>query len=451
MTTHKSLQDSLDEAGAPTKLLTRPLPSMASMMPYPAAHSDWREEQKAWKSTAVLFDQSYHMTDLYITGPDRLDLVKNTAVNSFANFGANRAKQYVATTEHGFIVGDGILFCLSEDELCYVGSSTVANWIQYQAEVGKYDVDFVREERGATDPVPKRYYRYEIQGPTAWKVVERAHGGPIDRIKFFHLGEFTIGDLSVRAFNHTMAGVPGDESTGVELFGPKAEEEQFLAAVLEAGQEFGLVRGGALSYLSTAAESGWIPIPMPAIYTDDLKGYRQILDQDSEEAWITISGSFRSDRIEDYYVTPWDLGYGHIVKFDHDFVGRAALENMATEPQRKKVWLTWNRDDTVRAIASSMLDGDDRARPLDGVCQMGTYDQVRSGDGTLVGLAVLHGFTVNLGGWVSLASVDGEAAVDGNQVEILWGDPDGGASSPYVATHQQTKIRATVSTKSPIA
>ena len=36
-----------------------------------------------------------------------------------------------------------------------------------------------------------------------------------------------------------------------------------------------------------------------------------------------------SDSIEDYYLTPWDLGYGAFVKFDHDFIGREALEKMA--------------------------------------------------------------------------------------------------------------------------
>jgi glycine cleavage system aminomethyltransferase T len=38
--------------------------------PYPPAYTNWRDEQRAWHDTAVLFDQSYHMVDLYIKGPD---------------------------------------------------------------------------------------------------------------------------------------------------------------------------------------------------------------------------------------------------------------------------------------------------------------------------------------------------------------------------------------------
>ena len=64
----------------------------------------------------------------------------------------------------------------------------------------------------------------------------------------------------------------------------------------------------------------------------------------------SLGGSFYSEDIRDYYLTPYDLGYGPFVKFDHDFVGRAALEKMAAIRQRKKVTLVWNGDDVERAI-----------------------------------------------------------------------------------------------------
>ena len=62
---------------------------------------------------------------------------------------------------------------------------------------------------------------------------------------------------------------------------------------------------------------------------------------------MSLGGSFYSPAIEDYYATPWDLGYGHLVKFDHEFVGREALEAMVDEPHRSKVTLVWNADDVL--------------------------------------------------------------------------------------------------------
>ena len=41
----------------------------------PAEFSNWRDEQVAWRETCALFDQSHHMTDLYIEGPDVIRLL----------------------------------------------------------------------------------------------------------------------------------------------------------------------------------------------------------------------------------------------------------------------------------------------------------------------------------------------------------------------------------------
>ena len=64
-----------------------------------------------------------------------------------------------------------------------------------------------------------------------------------------------------------------------------------------------------------------------------MKAYREWLPADGYEATGSLGGSFYSDDIEDYYLTPYDLGYGPFVKFDHDFIGREALEQMADEPE----------------------------------------------------------------------------------------------------------------------
>ena len=83
-----------------------------------------------------------------------------------------------------------------------------------------------------------------------------------------------------------------------------------------------------------------------------MKGYRQWLSAKSYEAMASLGGSFYSNDITDYYLTPYDLGYGPFVKFDHDFVGRAALEKMADNQKRKKVTLVWNGEDIARVFGS---------------------------------------------------------------------------------------------------
>ena len=38
--------------------------------PIPSEFSNWRKEQRAWRESIALMDQSFHMTDLYVEGPD---------------------------------------------------------------------------------------------------------------------------------------------------------------------------------------------------------------------------------------------------------------------------------------------------------------------------------------------------------------------------------------------
>ena len=168
------------------------------------------------------------------------------------------------------------------------------------------------------------------------------------------MGELTIGGHKVRALHHGMSGVPG-----LELFGPWDEREDVRAAIVEAGKDFGLRQVGSRVYATNTLESGWIPCPLPAVFTgDELKAYREWLPANGYEGTGSLGGSFYSDDITDYYLTPHDLGYWPFVKFDHDFVGREALEAMADEPQRKKVTLAWNGEDVAPAIGTLFEKGD---------------------------------------------------------------------------------------------
>src|SRR5262249_28089327 len=158
----------------------------------------------------------------------------------------------------------------------------------------------------------------------------------------------------VRALRHGMAGAPG-----LEIWGAYEEREEIRAAILAAGKEFGIVPVGARAYATNTLESGWIPSPLPAVYTDDpMKPYRQRLPATSYEAAGSIGGSFYSKNIEDYYMTPYELGYGPFVKFDHDFIGREALEKIAGKAHRKKVTFAWNPDDVIKVFRSMLEQGD---------------------------------------------------------------------------------------------
>ena len=268
-------------------------------------------------------------------------------MNSFADFPVDRAKQFVAVNHEGYLIGDAILFHLGEDSFDLVGWFMVLDWVQYLGETGDYDVTFERDANSLmrTPGVDPTLYRYELQGPHALALMEKLTGAPVPPTRFFHMATFTIAGLEVRSLRHGMAGQPG-----FELFGPWAEGERVRSAILEAGAEFDLVLVGAKAYSSANLESAWVPSPLPAIFTGE--GTAEYLKWLPANRAGSLAGSFRSDDIEDYYLTPYDLGYGRSVAFDHDFIGRAALEQHAAGAQRTKVTLVWNPEDVAAAQRS---------------------------------------------------------------------------------------------------
>src|SRR6516164_6587570 len=349
---YKNLEELLQSAGGPVKLLRN---SQTGPNVYPVVqpeYTNWRDEQQAWQKSCVLFNQSYHMTDMYVEGPGALKLFSDLGINSFKTFEVNSAKQFIPCNYDGYVIGDVILVRLGENLFDVVGRTSVHNWVQFHAETKGYDVKLERDERSAvrTGPVVRKAYRFQIQGPNAMKLIEKVTGQPAPNIKFFKGCTMTIAGKKVNALRHGMAGQPG-----FELFGPWEDGETVRLALVEAGKEFGLRQVGARAYSSNTLESGWIPSPLPAIYTgQELRAYREWLPADSYEAKASIGGSFYSDNIEDYYLTPWELGYGHIVKFDHDFIGRAALEKKAKGPHRQKVTLALDTESVLKVLATSL-------------------------------------------------------------------------------------------------
>ena len=442
--TAASLQDLLQGSKSATALLYNQQTGPNVYPGVPAEYTNWRDEQEAWQKTCVLFNQCYHMADLIVEGPDALKLLSYLAYNSFKGFEVGKAKQFAPCSYDGFIIGDVILFYLAENKFELVGRAPALNWVRFHAETGGYKVNLDLDERTALrkDPSRRRFFRFQVQGPNAMKVIEKATGKPAPDVKFFNMTRLTIAGKTMWALRHGMAGQPG-----LELFGSWDDGETVRQAIIEAGKDYGLRLVGARAYSSNAIESGWIPSPLPAVYTGEaMKKYRQWLPAEGYEAKTSIGGSFYSERIEDYYLSPWDLGYGPFVKFDHDFIGRQALEKMAGKTHRKKVTLALDSDDVLRVIGS-MYQKRDRFKYMDfpsAVYAMHPYDTVLV-NGKMAGLSTWISYSANEGKMLTLAILDAEHSTPGTDATLVWGEPGGGSAKPTVERHVQTEIRAVVS------
>jgi vanillate/3-O-methylgallate O-demethylase len=447
--TFTSLQDLIDATPDLAAYLYNDTPgphsrARAGLSPVPAEFSNWRDEQRAWRESAILFDQSHHMPELYLKGPDALRLLSQVGVNSLANLAPGVAKQFMGCNPRGQMIGDCILYDLGDQVYELVSSMPLLNWVEYQAQAGAWNVTTERDNNTSDNPAGRRLkFRFQLDGPAASEIFDEVVEGDTPVIRFFRTARVTIAGVQVLVLRHGMAG-----HAGVEISGPYSRGEAVRAAILRAGARHGLRQGGTKAYFSTLYEQAWVAYPLPAIYTgDDLRGYREWLPADGWEGKFSIAGSFVSADIEDYYVTPYDLGYGHIVKFDHDFIGRRALEDLAPNPPRKKVTLVWNKEDVLRIVGSLLEPGVPYKYldlPVADYGNMVQRDEVRTLDGKLIGLSTYSGYSTNERKILSIALLDAEHATPGAEVTLLWGEPCGGSRKPHVELHQQTLVRATV-------
>jgi len=439
----KNLQDVLDNAGNVIDFLRNQQTGPNVYPGVPAEYTNWRDEQAGWAKTAVLFNQSYHMVDLAVEGPDAFNFLNYLGINSFKNFTPGKAKQWVPVTPEGYVIGDVILFYLAENKFNLVGRAPAIEWAEFHAATGNWNVKVTRDERWALRSDGKRTsYRFQLQGPNAMAVLRDAMGAEPPELKFFNMADITIAGKTVGALRHGMAGQPG-----YELFGPWADYEAVHSALVAAGKAHDLRLVGGRAYSSNTLESGWVPSPFPGfLFGEGSRAFREWASDKSYGALCSIGGSHVPETLEGYCLTPWDIGYGIIVKFDHDFIGREALEKKAAGPHREKVTLALDDQEVLR-VMSSYFARDERAKYMEfpsAVYSMHPYDAVLV-DGKQIGISTWIGYSSNEGKMLTLAMVEPDYAKPGTKVQLLWGEPDGGTKKPTVEPHVQTQITATVS------
>ena len=437
----RSLQQVMDAAGGPVSLLRN-----GGLGPYvfpgiPAEFTNWRDEMRAWKHHVALLEQSYHMCELHLRGPQALELISSLAVNKLGNFPVMRGKQLVLAGHDGRYIADAILVHEEDDFYRIVGAPFASDWVQFNASLGKYDVEVVRDDSWSVRQAPRNVFRIQIQGKKALELMHRVTGGDLPDIKFFHVGELTIAGRKVRALRHGMAG-----EVGYELYGPWEDQEAIRAAIREAGADLGLRQIGAHAYVVSAAESGWLAMPLPAIYHgEEMKPFREWLSEYHLETVGTLGGSFVSDNITDYYVDPIELGYGKTVDWDGDFVGRDALEKRRDNQTRTKRTLVWNEQDVMDIMQSSLfphgkVPGKAFSLPSP-MYATWLVDSIRK-DGKHIGISTWPAYTANAESMLSLAVMDLAHAEPGTEVTFLWGEPNSTRAS--VEAHEVREIRATV-------
>ncbi len=389
----------------------------------PFEYSGWRKEVMSWKEACYLHSGLNPSFAYRIKGPDALRLLSDISVNGFASFAVGSLRHAIMCNEAGLIVAHGVLLRIAEDEFVshYLGA-----WTDYKLKTGKYDAvgEFISDE-----------FIMQLAGPRSLEALERATGDCLHDLRFARHRTTEINGRGVRVLRVGMAG-----TLGYEIHGKMRDVRVIYAALLKAGEPYGIVKLGRTAYTMNHTENGFpqLFVHFPAPLHEDAGFLVHQGEQWKRRPPPLLSGSMGED-IRLRYRNPVELGWAHMIKFDHDFIGRAALEKEVADPRRRMVTLEWNSEDVVEVYASQFRPGE-HYLPME-VNHSGQYrgrhqlhaDQVLR-DGRLVGVSSGRMYSYYYRRVISLCSVDVAHSALGTELSVLWGDPG----------TRQKEIRATV-------
>ena len=196
-------------------------------------------------------------------------------------------------TPDGYVIGDVILFGLAADRYNLVGRAPVPNWLTYHAETGGHDVEVQFDQRTALrSDLRRRYYRFQVQGPNAMAVLEKALGHAPRTSS-----SSTCAPSRSPARGHARCATAWPASRAGSSSDRSRTARPSMRRSCERGPGSRAHARRRAAYGSNAIESGWIPSPLPAVYTGDgLTAYREWLPAAGYEGSASLGGSFVSSK-----------------------------------------------------------------------------------------------------------------------------------------------------------
>jgi len=402
-------------------------------------YTDWIDESMSWKDTLYIGDWS-PLEKMQVSGPEALQFFSSIAVNGFTKFDVGQAKHIVLCNRSGKIMGEGVLMRLADDDYLFTSGPGVA-WAHYQFKKGGF--------RAEAELISNRRFIIQLQGPNSLFVMEKATGESLRDIGFMRFRETHIGNHTLLALRQGMAG-----EVGYELHGPIKDAPAIFSTLLEIGRDFGIRRLGGRTKMVNHVEACF-PTPsvdfVPALFGDDEREFTETyFSPNARSIYRKTDGSFEYEDISTLYRTPVELGWKKNVKFDHDFIGREALEPEVHEPRRTMVTLVWNAEDVADVYGSLFRKNTipfqymELPRNILGCVFADTVTK----DGAHIGVSTSRCYSYYFREMLSLCVIDVTLATPGTDVQVIWGRPSGPqktirakvAAAPYKKDNRRADV-----------
>lgn len=397
-------------------------------------YTGWADEQMSWKTDCYLGDWTNSLNEMWVSGSDAIEFFKAFNSNSFEKFGVGKAKHYMMCNEKGQIVAEGVLMRLSEEQFVFQSNVFYA-YYQYCTNRERFP--------NLTVEVPEPYpycgsmkleaklFKFQLQGPKALAHTEKVTGQDLKDVKFMNFVPVKILGYDCIALRQGMSG-----EIGFEIQGPIEHAQEIYDYIFREGEEFGCRRLGTRTSMINHLEACYPTGAMHFAPAVD-EGYEQWQrDAGMEPFYPAMSGSYDGE-YEYLTCNPYELNWAMCVKFDHEFQGRKALEDVVDSVKRKVVTLELNSEDMIE-IYASLFDTENEPYEVMELPMTPNFamqaDKILDMDGNLIGFATDPGYSIYFRKILSLSVIEKPFDKPGTEVQVLWGAPG----------KRQKLIRATV-------
>jgi len=369
----------------------------------------WKPETMSWKTGCYLHSGLSGPSEYSFRGPDAARFLASISING-ADWPVGRSRHLVMLDDEGLIANHTLAIRDGEESFRHFAAPP---WSIYMLQRAGMDVEFAVRE----------VFILQVAGPTSLQVLERATGEGLRDVGFLATRPTQVPgvDAEVEISRIGMAG-----TLAYELRGPLEAGPAVYDIVYRAGRDLGMKRLGWRSYMVNHVEGGFAQGLGTFLYsgiTDPR--YMGMFPPAMAVAMTECSGSIDPADVRARLRTPGEVGWEWMAKFDHDFVGRAALEKEMASPKRRLVTLRWSPADGIDIYASLFQPGEEY-RTLDlPSCPPppagGHADHVTK-DGRAVGVSSGTTYSYYYREVISHCSIDRDQARIGNEVTLHWGD-----------------------------
>lgn len=375
--------------------------------------------KSAWIGTPLAASPIY---DVY--GPDAVKFLNSICVNDFSNLGMQGLRHAVLCNDKGQIMTDGVAIRVGEDRYRTYWLSPV---IDYLVESSNMDV------RG--EVMTGSEYFIQIAGEKSLEILEHAFKQDLHDIRFARHRTVDVAGKQVDVIRLGMSG-----NLAYEIHGPIAEFDEIYTKVWETGKEFGASRLGLHNYsLHNHTEAGFpnINLHYPLPWFESGEGMAKYMQEHPMDSYYNLCRVLKGsvgDDLQARFVTPYDTGCETLIRFDHDFTGKEALQKLANQKHRVPATLEWNGDDVAAVFATMLKPGEEPAEDITkeneldfvtNLCQNNFIyraDRVQA-DGVDVGISSGRVISYHYNSMISMGFIDSDFAKEGTELNLIWGTP----------------------------